>query len=226
MLLGTQGNAIKFNLIPSCPHCCACCCWSLVVNKPWATWCLFQPIWALGSKFTSGAQALMPLKLLWGESVGEAVSLVLGGNWAAVVLLMLLSLASTQTIPAEWQIPQGDMSHLEKVSLWHRPGEGAEQDLPHPVGCYGTCEGFGFGAVLLQPLIPWPLMSEGASSLWDKGLICNPTSAGLSLRGSVTFADWCAFWKCFSAKLALINKIYEGKEKLVLPRWVFFCAYD
>lgn len=92
---------------------------------------------------------------------------------------------------------------------------GAEQDtcLIQNVWCPG------FGAAL-QPLIPW--LRERTSSLCHKGLICSVASAGPSLRGNVRTADWCAFWKCFPAKLALINKIYHGKEKLVLPSRVFF----
>lgn len=141
------------------------------------------------------------------EAWKKQVSVVIGGgNWAVGVLLIFLSLAGTDVTPG-WVVSPTVLCVL--------PGNS------HCGTDYRMCDVPGFWTVL-QPLIPWQLLSERASCLRYKGLICNMTSTGLSLRGSVRFADWCAFWKCFSAKLALINKIYEGKQKLALPSWVFF----
>lgn len=117
-----------------------------------------------------------------------------------------------------------------EVSLWHSPPEGAEQ---------GTCLISWAGTECVMPSVLNCSLAFNNSLTnfeWEnfllaitKGLVCSTASAGLSLRGTVRSADWCAFSKCFPAKLALINKIYEGKEKLVLPSWgfsFFFCTYD
>lgn len=212
----TQGNAVKFNLIPTYPHSCACCCWALVVNKPWATWCLLQQIGALESKLTSGAV------VEWKHGRNTEP-----GSWrrklsTCVFTDVFLSLAGIDATPGGGTSDTSVMCPTWEVSLWHRPPEGAEQ---------GTCLISWAGTECVMPSVLNCSLAFNNSLTnfeWEnfllaitKGLVCSTASAGLSLRGTVRSADWCAFSKCFPAKLALINKIYEGKEKLVLPSWGF-----
>lgn len=120
----------------------------------------------------------------------------------------------------EGQVTECDVSYLGSLTVAQTWWGSRVGHLPPLLGWFRICDAPGF----------WAVTSAFNNSLstfeWEsfllaitKGLVCSTASAGLSLRVSVRSADWCAFWKCFPAKLPLINKIYESKEKLVLPSW-------